>query len=233
MLCYPPGDQPISLIMRRTDRLFEIIQILRSESGVITAAEIGTRLEVSTRTIYRDIQALQAMRTPIEGEAGLGYMMRQGYDLPALNFSTEEVEAIVVGLSLVAQTGDKGLQKAAQQVSHKIDSIRGCLESLQVSERGALVPEAVDPDMIRSAIREEQKLDIGYRDENENESSRRVRPLAIIYYVHAMLMVSWCELRNDFRHFRVDRMLSCIDSGVHFKGEGDRLREQWKLLETD
>lgn len=233
MLCSPPERQQTIPIMRRTDRLFEIIQILRSESRVITATEISARLEVSTRTIYRDIQALQAMRTPIEGEAGVGYLIRQGYDLPALNFSTEEIEAIVVGLSLVAQTGDKGLQKAAQQVSRKIDSLRDRLESLQVSERGALVPEAVDTDLIRSAIREEQKLDICYRDENENESSRRVRPLAVIYYVHAMLMVTWCELRNDFRHFRVDRMLSCIDSGEFFKGEGDRLREQWKLLETD
>ncbi len=107
--------------MRRTDRLFEIIQILRSENRVITANEIAARLEVSTRTIYRDIQTLQSMRTPIEGEAGIGYLMRQGYDLPALNFSADEIEAIVVGLSLVAQTGDKGLQRAAQQVSHTID----------------------------------------------------------------------------------------------------------------
>ncbi len=218
--------------MRRTDRLFEIIQILRSESRVITAAEIAARLEVSTRTIYRDIQTLQAMRTPIEGEAGIGYLMRQGYDLPALNFSTDEIEAIVVGLSLVAQTGDRGLQKAARQVSHKIDAIRGSLESLQVSDRGALVPAAVDPDMIRRAIREEQKLDIRYRDESERDSSRQVRPLAIIYYVHAMLMVAWCELRNDFRHFRVDRMLSCAETGNFFKGRGDDLREQWKMLEA-
>jgi predicted DNA-binding transcriptional regulator YafY len=219
--------------MRRTDRLFEIIQILRSENRVITANEIAARLEVSTRTIYRDIQTLQSMRTPIEGEAGIGYLMRQGYDLPALNFSADEIEAIVVGLSLVAQTGDKGLQRAAQQVSHKIDSIRDRLESLQVSDRGALVPAAVDPDMIRKAIREEQKLDIRYRDENDQESSRQVRPLAIIYYVHAMLMVAWCELRNDFRHFRIDRMLSCAESGIFFKGEGNDLRTKWKLLETD
>ena len=219
--------------MRRTDRLFEIIQILRSENRVITANEIAARLEVSTRTIYRDIQTLQSMRTPIEGEAGIGYLMRQGYDLPALNFSAEEIEAIVVGLSLVAQTGDKGLQRAAQQVSHKIDAIRERMESLQVSDRGALVPTAVDPDMIRRAIREEQKLDIHYRDENEQDSSRQVRPLAVIYYVHAMLMVAWCELRNDFRHFRVDRMQSCAETGNFFKGEGDDLRAKWKLLEAD
>ncbi len=96
-----------------------------------------------------------------------------------------------------------------------------------------MVPAAVDPDMIRKAIREEQKLDIRYRDENEQDSSRQVRPLAIIYYVHAMLMVAWCELRNDFRHFRIDRMLSCAESGIFFKGEGNDLRTKWKLLETD
>ncbi len=218
--------------MRRTDRLFEIIQILRSEPRSITANEIAARLEVSTRTVYRDIQTLQGMRTPIEGEAGIGYMMRQGYDLPALNFSTGEIEAIVVGLSLVAQTGDKGLQKAAQQVSNKIDSLRGKMESLQVSERGALVPETVDPETLRSAIREEQKLDLRYQDESDRETSRRIRPLAIIYYVHAMLLVAWCELRHDFRHFRVDRILCCEASEANFKGEGDDLRAQWRLLES-
>ncbi|MCP4390395.1 MAG: YafY family transcriptional regulator [Gammaproteobacteria bacterium] len=219
--------------MRRTDRLFEIIQILRIETRVITAAEIAARLEVSTRTVYRDIQALQAMRTPIEGEAGIGYLMRQGYDLPALNFNAEEIEAIVVGLSLVAQTGDISLQRAARQVSSKIGATRKRLESLQVSDRGALIPETVDPDTIRRAIRNEQKLDICYSDENGLESSRRVRPLAVIYYVHAMLMVAWCELRNDFRHFRVDRMLSCTDTDEFFTSMGDQLRQQWKLLEAD
>jgi predicted DNA-binding transcriptional regulator YafY len=87
--------------------------------------------------------------------------------------------------------------------------------------------------MIRRAIREEQKLEIRYRDESERDSSRQVRPLAIIYYVHAMLMVAWCELRNDFRHFRIDRMLSCTEAGDFFKGEGDDLRAKWKLLEAD
>ena len=219
--------------MRRTDRLFEIIQILRSESRVITANEMAQRLEVSVRTVYRDIQTLQGMRTPIEGEAGVGYMMRQGYDLPALNFSADEIEAIVVGLSLVAQTGDKGLKKAAEQVSNKIDAVRGHYESLQVSNREALVPQAVSPEVIRSAIRSEQKLDIRYRDENNNESERRVKPLAIIYYVHAMLLVSWCEMRKDFRHFRIDRMLACEETEAFFRHQGDSLREQWRRLESD
>ena len=219
--------------MRRSDRLFEIIQILRSETQVITASEIAARLEVSTRTIYRDIQALQAMRTPIEGEAGIGYLMRQGYDLPPLNFNVEEIEAIVVGLSLVAQTGDLGLQRAAQQVTRKIDALRDGLESLQVSQRDPLVPSAVDPELIRAAIREERKLELGYRDENGSDSRRCVKPLAIIYYVHAMLLVSWCELRNDFRHFRLDRVTACSAVDNWFKGEGEELRERWKALESN
>ena len=219
--------------MRRIDRLFEIIQILRSEHTVVTARDIAKRLEVSTRTVYRDIQALQAMRTPIEGEAGIGYLMRQGYDLPPLNFSVEEVEAIVVGLSLVAQTGDKGLQRAAQQVSRKIDALRDSLESLQVSEREPLVPEAVDPQLIRAAIREERKLDLAYSDESDNPSRRRVRPLAIIYYVHAMLLVGWCELRRDFRHFRLDRVRECRPADAWFRGEGETLRKRWKALARD
>ena len=219
--------------MRRTDRLFEIIQILRSENKVVTATAIAARLEVSVRTIYRDIQTLQSMRTPIEGEAGVGYLMRQGYDLPPLNFDVEEIEAIVVGLSLVAQTGDRGLQRAAQQVSRKIDAIRGNLESLQVSQRDALVPDAVDPELIRGAIREERILELRYSDESGRESRRRVWPLAIIYYVHAMLLVSWCELRQDFRHFRLDRVLGCAATGDGFRGQGEGLRERWKALESD
>ena len=103
--------------MRRTDRLFEIIQILRSESRVITTNEMAERLVVSVRTVYRDIQTLQSMRTPIEGEAGVEYLMRQGYDLPALNFSTDEIEATVVGLSLVAQIGHKRRSRSGQLVS--------------------------------------------------------------------------------------------------------------------
>ncbi len=220
--------------MRRTDRLFEIIQILRSESRSITADEIATRLEVSVRTIYRDIQTLQAMRTPIEGEAGIGYIMRQGYDLPALNFSVDEIEAIVVGLSLISRTGDKGLLKAANRVSEKIGSVRDRLDSLQVSNWGAAEPSSVDPETLRVAIREERKIELLYRDEQGIESQRKVRPIGIIYYVEAIVLIAWCELRNDFRHFRVDRMTSSKPLNVFFKHKGNKMRQAWhQLKEVD
>lgn len=218
--------------MRRTDRLFEIIQILRSEPRSITADKIATRLEVSARTIYRDIQILQAMRTPIEGEAGVGYIMRQGYDLPALNFRADEIEAIVVGLSLISRTGDKGLQKAAQRVSRKIDKVRNKLDSLQVSNWGADAPESVDPAVLRSCIREEIKINIQYRDEKEVTTTRVILPVGIIYYIQSIVLIAWCELRDDFRHFRVDRMLNCQALSESFKGQGDHLRNDWQQHQT-
>ena len=216
--------------MRRTDRLFEIIQMLRMEKKSITANEMASRLEVSVRTVYRDIQTLQSMRTPIEGEAGVGYIMRQGYNLPALNFSVEEIEAIVVGLSLVSRTGDPELQKAALRVSEKIDRVREKLDSLQVSEWGTAVPESVNPDVLRAAIRNEQKITIEYHDEMNIATKRIVLPIGIIYYVQSIVLIAWCELRNNFRHFRVDRMSNCVVNEAHFKREGDKLRAQWKSL---
>ena len=198
--------------MRRTDRLFEIIQMLRMEKKSITANEMASRLEVSVRTVYRDIQTLQSMRTPIEGEAGVGYIMRQGYNLPALNFSVDEIEAIVVGLSLVSRTGDPELQKAALRVSEKIDRVREKLDSLQVSEWGTAVPESVNPDVLRAAIRNEQKITIEYHDETNIATKRIVLPIGIIYYVQSIVLIAWCELRNNFRHFRVDRMSNCVEN---------------------
>ena len=187
--------------MRRTARLFEIIQLLRSQTKPITAEKLAEMLEVSTRTVYRDIVALQAMRTPIEGEAGIGYVMRRGYDLPPLNFDVEEIEAIVVGLSLLSRTGDSGLLQAAARVSAKIDEVRNSSNSLHVSDWGADAPPAVDMSLLRQVIRDEQKISIDYCDESNNSTQRTLLPIAIVYYVEVTVLAAWCELRNDFRHF--------------------------------
>jgi predicted DNA-binding transcriptional regulator YafY len=214
--------------MHRTSRLFDLIQIFRTERKAITADQLAARLDVSSRTIYRDIQTLQSMRIPIDGEAGIGYLMRQGYDLPPLNFSQEEIEAIVVGLSLVEQTGDRALYQAALRVTEKIDRVRDRNKTFHVSDRGVLFPQSVNPEDFRYAIREEQKIDIDYIDENGQTTHRRISPLAIIYYVHAMLLVAWCELRCDHRHFRIDRITHCEPQDIYFKHEGDSLRQQWQ-----
>lgn len=218
--------------MRKSDRLFEIIQILRSHNKSVTAEALAEELEVSKRTIYRDIKALQAMRTPIDGEAGVGYMMRGGYDLPAINFNANELEAIVVGLNLLARTGDKSLQQAAKSVANKIESVREKTDRLMVSDWGVELPDDTDMEPFRVAIRQDQKMSICYRDEAGNESQRGILPIAVIYYIEVVVLVAWCELREDFRHFRVDRIVQSELLDEYFKGRSKSLREQWQALQT-
>ncbi len=213
--------------MSRSARLFEIIQILRAAPNPVTAGEIAAMLEVSTRTVYRDIVALQAMRTPVEGAAGIGYVMRAGYDLPPLNFDIEEIEAINVGLSLLSRTGDGALMKAASRVFAKIDAAGRDDRSLRVSDWGVADKHPIDPAMLRAAIRDEQKLRIRYRDRTGRETERVVWPIALTYFVEVLVVAAWCELRVDFRHFRVDRIRAAEVMGEGFKGRGDGLRREW------
>ena len=215
--------------------MFEIIQVLRGAAQPVTAHELAEALEVVPRTIYRDIAALQAMRVPIEGEAGIGYVMRAGFDLPPLMFTTEEVEAIVVGLALLGRTGDLGLQSAAMRVSDKIAAVLpggqgdGLADlPLYVSPWGAEVSTRVDLRLLRGAIREEEKLRITYEDSDGQRSRRVVKPLGLLYYIEVVVLTAWCELRRDFRHFRADRMVDCKVTGRHFAGEGDKLRILWR-----
>ncbi len=215
-------------VMRRADRLFEIIQILRASRQAETADRLATLLEVSPRTIYRDIAALQGMRTPIDGAAGVGYVLRAGYDLPPINLDQEEVEAILVGFGLLGRTGDPTLQQAAARVARKIDALREQPVGLHVSRHGAPVPERADPAMIRAAIRDERKLRIGYLTMDGTKTDRRIRPLAMVYYVEAAVLAAWCELRDDFRHFRLDRITDCVDAGAMAAGDGARLRDAWQ-----
>lgn len=213
--------------MGRSTRMFEIIQLLRSASEPMTAAALAAELEVAQRTIYRDIAALQAMRTPIEGEAGVGYVMRAGFDLPPVNFDAEEAEAITVGLSLIARTGDKGLKRAARRAAQKLSAATRLSETLFASTWGAEEPEGVDLSDLRRAIREERKLIIAYRDAEGVESRRTILPLAIAYHADVMILAAWCETRADFRHFRPDRISSCAEGEGDFAGRGDQLRGEW------
>ena len=220
--------------MRKASRLFEIIQILRLAGKPVTAAQIAERLEVTPRSIYRDIVALQAMRVPIEGGRGIGYVLRAGFDLPPLMFSIEELEAVVLALSLLKRTGDGGLKHAADRVTDKIAAampppLRQTLSTNAIYAWGSAAPqpEGVDLAQVRQAIRDEQKLFIRYRDEAGNESERTVRPVALIYYSHYANIVAWCELRQDIRNFRTDRVAQSLLVTDFFSGQGDTLRRQW------
>ena len=223
--------------MRRSDRLFDIIQRLRTARRPLTAAALAEDLEVTVRTVYRDIATLQARRVPIEGAAGIGYMMRRGFDLPPLMFTVEEIEAIAVGARLVARTGDLGLQDAAESVLSKVtvvlpDGLRTQLASapIFVSESGAPVSERVDLSAVRQAIRDEHKLRIAYEDERGARSERTIWPIAVAYYVQATLIGAWCELRGDYRHFRADRIVSLAVLEECYPSDNGRLMAEWLAL---
>ncbi|MFS4580943.1 helix-turn-helix transcriptional regulator [Phaeobacter sp. C3_T13_0] len=223
--------------MPRTDRLFEVIQILRAASGPVRAEDLAEKLEVSKRTVYRDIVALQAMRTPIEGEAGIGYVLRKGYDLPPLNFDDEELEALYVGLSMLMRTGDEALQQAATRICRKVMECRSPRDRLQVAPWGAPLddPEqgCVSKGLLRQAIRESRKLHLTYLDPDCVETQRILRPLALIYNVESTLLAAWCELRGGFRHFRTDRMLRADLLDQSFVPEADTLRKLWAEQEEN
>lgn len=220
--------------MRKASRLFEIIQILRLARLPVTAAEIAARLEVTVRSIYRDIAALQATRVPVEGERGIGYILRPGFDLPPLMFSIEETEAIVLALALLERTGDTELKAAAGRVAEKIAGavpppLRQTLSARALHAWGSMPrqPEGIDLATVRRAIRDEEKLLIDYRDEYARATERTIRPIALIYYSETANIVAWCELRQAIRNFRADRVEACERTEAHFRGEGDGLRQLW------
>lgn len=214
--------------MAKTDRYFEIIQLLRQAERPVLAQEISEALEVSKRTIYRDIAALQARQVPIYGEAGLGYVMRKGYDLPPLNLEEEEAEAVAVGLALVARTGDPGLWQAARRASRKLRHVAPGTKRLVASSWGAEDAENVDMPTLRAAIREERKVSLTYEDREDRQSERIVWPLVMVYYVDVAILVAWCEMRQDLRHFRLDRMREAVVVDAYFLGKSEPLIGQWE-----
>jgi predicted DNA-binding transcriptional regulator YafY len=211
--------------LRRADRLFDILRVLRTASRPVTAASLADELEVTVRTVYRDIATLQARRIPIEGAPGIGYVLRRGFELPPLMFTEDEAEAIAVGARMLARTGDPGLQKAAESVLSKVtlvvpDLLREYLRAapVYVSKSGAPVPARRDlPTVIRHAIRDSRKMRIDYQDEAGRRTERVIQPFAVAYYVEATLVCAWCELRNDIRHFRTDRIVAAAVLDEPFK----------------
>jgi predicted DNA-binding transcriptional regulator YafY len=220
--------------MRRADRLFDIIQTLRVASKPMTAAMLAEQLEVTVRTVYRDIAALQGSRVPIEGAAGIGYVLRRGFDLPPLMFTADEIDAIAVGARLVRRLRDPGLQDAADSVLAKIativpDALRGGVVAapIFVSNGQAATPTGIDLSDVRHAIRETRKLRITYADAGGRRSNRTIWPIAMAYYVDATLIGAWCELREDYRHFRVERIVTSTLLDATFSTEGGKLMEGW------
>ena len=222
--------------MRRADRLFDVIQVLRSAKKPVTAATLAEELEVTVRTIYRDVATLQARRVPIEGAPGLGYVLRQGFDLPPLMFTIDEVEAIAVGARLVGRLRDKELQRAAARVLDKVtvvlpESLRGHVADAPVYvSRGDAAEPRVDMAQVRAAIRDRRKVRIAYVDEKGRRTRRTIWPLAMAYYVDVTVVGAWCELRKDLRNFRIERVAASRLLAARFHDHNGTLLAEWLAL---
>ena len=220
--------------MRRTDRLFQIIQILRRARAPITADAIAEELETSKRTVYRDIATLIGQRVPIRGEAGIGYVLDDGFDLPPLMLTPDEIEAAVLGAQWVAGRGDPVLARAAQDLIAKIAAtvpprLRPfVLEPATVTPtfRGPVVDQ-LDTAAVRAAIRAGRKIAFDYRDEQGRESHRTIWPVTITYLETVRLLVGWCELRQDFRHFRTDRVSAVSFLPERYPDRPAALKSRW------
>ncbi|MDI1287965.1 MAG: YafY family protein [Reyranella sp.] len=224
-------------LMRRSDRLFDIIQRLRTASGPVTAAALAADLEVTSRTVYRDIATLQARRVPIEGAAGIGYVLRKGFDLPPLMFTIDEVEAIAVGARLVRRLRDPKLQESAEAVLAKVtvvlpERLRSHLSATPIYVSPGITAEVQGADLadVRAAIRDSRKLYIAYADEKGRRTNRTIWPIAMAYYIDVTLVGAWCELRADYRNFRVERIRSSRVLDEHFDQDGGRLFAEWSAL---
>jgi predicted DNA-binding transcriptional regulator YafY len=198
--------------MRRADRLFRIVQALRRRH-VTTARVLATDLEVSERTIYRDVADLVAAGVPIRGEAGIGYALASGYDLPPLMFDVEEIEALVLGLRMVQAWCDQDLAKAATDVVAKVEQVlphrlrdRLAGTALFVPDLGWTVPGSEAIADLRGAVRERRKAWIRYRDAEDKSTERVIHPLGLFFWGGVATLGAWCELRESFRSFRPDRI---------------------------
>lgn len=230
--------------MRRADRLFQIVQILKHKR-LTTAQELAERLEVSTRTVYRDIQDLCLSGIPIEGEAGVGYLLRHEVNVPPLMFNEAELEAIQVGIRMVETWGGKELGRAARQAMIKVEAVLP--KRLQAYQSLMFAPDFyVDSnefqflDPLRHAAQNREMVKLFYQDVKLDLTEREVRPLAIYFWRGTWTLLTWCELRHDFRNFRVDRISGLLCLGREFMHTpGQELAdfiakmEQQQLAQTD
>ena len=226
--------------MRRADRLFQIIQILRRSARPVTAGAMARELEVSPRTIYRDMATLIGQRIPITGEAGFGYVLDDAFDMPPLTLTPDEIEAAVLGAQCVAGRGDPALARAAQDLIAKITAVvperlRPILAAPSLGTRPptqALPADGIDLARLRTWIREGRKIRIAYRDEAGQASERTIWPIVLGYFEDARTVAAWCELRQDFRQFRTARVLAATfldDTHGHTPAAlRQRWQRQWK-----
>jgi predicted DNA-binding transcriptional regulator YafY len=221
--------------MRRADRLFQIIQVMRRSTRPVTASELAEGLEVSKRSVYRDVADLIGQRVPIRGEAGLGYVLDRDFDMPPLMLTPDELEAAVLGAQWVADKGDAVLAGAARDLIAKIatavpERLRPFIAepSVGAPPGRAMAPDGLDIARTRLWIRSGRKIRIRYRDEHLQERERTIWPTIIGFAETVRLLAAWCERRREFRHFRTDRIVAAEFLQERHGCRPSELRTQWK-----
>ena len=225
--------------MRRADRLFQIVQILRNRRSSVTAKTLAERLEVSERTIYRDVQDLSLSGVPIEGEAGVGYMLRHSLDIPPLMFNEDEIQAIVLGARMVKTWGGTELARAAQRAIDKVEGVLPeNLRHLTTDSHVYAMPNDFGDtpfdnlDVLRTSINHKRGIRFDYRREDGTPSSRSVNPLALYFWGKVWTLTAWCHLRQDFRNFRIDRMANIVaDEKPFHEQAGQTLQDYIELMQ--
>jgi predicted DNA-binding transcriptional regulator YafY len=221
--------------MRRTDRLFELIQILR-DGRLHTARDMAERLEVSVRTLWRDMATLIASGLPVEGERGVGYILREPVTLPPLTLTTDEVQALTLGLHLVTRGADPSLTRAADSLLGKITAVLptrlldGIGQDTWVFPVSEALAAARHLPALRRAIRLRERVVLDYVDGSGTPTERPVRPLVLEFWGRVWTLATWCEARNDFRSFRVDRIKALHPTGVPFPDEPGTALADWRRL---
>ncbi len=219
--------------MRRADRLFNIVLLLNRQRA-ITARELAEALEVSERTIYRDIADLSLSGVPVEGEAGVGYLMRGHYQLPPLMFDADELAALTLGARMVQSWSDDELGRAAERALLKIEAVLPAPLKQHLARRTLLVPDfhvppaMVEPlGLLRHAIADQRKLSLGYTRADGAASTRILWPLGLFFWGQSWTLGAWCELRGDYRSFRPDRMTALTLLHETFDGQAGKLLEEY------
>lgn len=221
--------------MRRTERLFQIIQILRSTRSPTTGKELADELEISIRTLYRDMAELAAQRIPITGEAGMGYVLDDGYDMPPLMLTADELEAAALGAAWVASEADPSLARAARDLVSKLSAaipieLRPIVmdASSKPIQTKAIVTERFDGALLRHAIRERYRIQLLYKDRDDNQTDRIVWPLLIAFLDRTRYLVAWCEDKEDYRHFKTNRVEELKVLGDKYPGRRAALIKGWE-----
>lgn len=226
--------------MSRTSRLFELIDVLRARRMPVTALDLSCELGVSQRSIYRDIETLRSLGAPIEGQAGLGYCLREGFFLPHFAFSQDELDVLILGLGWVRERADRSLAGSSESALAKIRSARSSGVVAQAESptllAAASMSRLADPPeaaTLRDAIRRQRKVTISYVDSRGASSDRTIWPIAIVYFDDVRVMVAWCERRADYRHFRVDRVRVNAVLEERYPGRRHSLFVRWREQDRD